>query len=203
MSIADTGVGLGIAVSVLREALRWRYPLGTTTAWQAPRLYWRDGDKVEVVAKLVAPLWDMEELWFTGGGQQASPVWWETPQRRLLIIEGWAEGVRAEDCGHGVGLTWAGCPRYGMLTVGGGHLGGDAGRPPAPAARVVGVVFRPPPPPGHCRRHRAGVERPQGVACYDGHVGQMRLLRHTVLEDWERKRLPMRQFVDVECDSLP
>ena len=32
VSIADTRVGLGIAVSVMREALQWRYPLGATAA---------------------------------------------------------------------------------------------------------------------------------------------------------------------------
>ena len=41
-----------------------------------------------------------------GEGQQVAPVWWGFLERRTLIIEGWAGGLQAEDCGHAVGLTW-------------------------------------------------------------------------------------------------
>ena len=60
-------------------------------------------------------------MWIRGEGRQAPQVWWEAPERSMLIIEGWAAGLRAEDCEHAVGLMWQGelvCPRYGVLLVG-------------------------------------------------------------------------------------
>ena len=125
---------------------------------------------MEVVTNSVPPLWDRGELWFKGGELEASAAWWETPTQRLQIIQRWAEGARAEDCGHVVALTWAAelvCPRYGVLTMWGvGISGSDPGRPLAPTALVGGMVFLPPPPyPRTVGGATFGVERPQGVTC--------------------------------------
>ena len=57
--IAYTGVGLSIAVCVLCGALRWQYPLGAIAVCHAPRLHSKNAGKVEVVANVVPPPWDM------------------------------------------------------------------------------------------------------------------------------------------------
>ena len=66
-------------------------------------------------------LWDARDVWFRGERQQAPPpppVWWQDP---ILQDERWAPVVRAEDCGHAVGLMgWA----VGVSTVCVPHCGG-------------------------------------------------------------------------------
>ena len=148
---------------------------------------------MEVVANLMPPLWDMGESWFTRGGQEVSPPWWEAPQRRLRIIEGCAEGVKAEYCGQLVGVTWAAelvCGRYGVLAVAGGGGGGGGGiwwvahdiiRSVPRVSEVC--CFRPPPPLDTIGSAACGVKCPQGVTSWVGRVGRvpLRQVIHTLL----------------------
>ena len=105
-SICNTPEGLGIAVPVLLEALRWRYP-GETSACRCWRLHWSEGASLALRHSLFAPL-------RVGGMVQVRqgctwlPGWDESPLRRLVIMEGYVPGVISAGQGHMVGVNCRG-----------------------------------------------------------------------------------------------
>ena len=60
------------------------------------------------------------------------------------------------------------------------------------------------PPPAMIGGAAPDVVLPQGVACWDGRVGRLRLLRgfQTVLDDWRGHRRRVKQFRDVDYTSF-
>ena len=197
-SICNTPEGLGIAVPVLLEALRWRYP-GETSACRCWRLHWSEGASLPLLHSLFAPLW-------VGGMVQARqgctwlPGWDEFPLRRLIIVEGYVPGVISAGQGHMVGVS---CRGHVFCSRGGNSLRdrdlyaatdvvlGRVGR-----VWQVWYVLLPGP---HVVGTRPRVIGGGGFPSWHWRVGGERLWRvvHTVLTDWRQHRTPVRGFVDA------
>ena len=198
-SICNNPEGLGIAVPVLLEALRWRYP-GETSACRRWRLHWSEGASLPLLHSLFAPLW-------VGGMVQARqgctclPCWDEFPLRSLIIVEGYVPGMISAGQGHMVGVNSRGhvfCSRGGNslrdrdLYATRDVVLGRVGR----VWQVWYVLLLGP--------HVVGI-RPRviggggGFPSWHWRVGEEHLWRvvHTVLTDRRQHRTPVRGFVDA------
>ena len=95
--------GLAVSGPVLHEALSWRNGV-SAPLWRSPHLHWDEGVQPDMVAPLLAPLWDQGPLPVRRGGAPTPQAWTRAPQRRVLLIEG-QDDVAEGSGGRCVGVT--------------------------------------------------------------------------------------------------
>ena len=120
-SVSFTGTGLAVAPGAVRAALRWRYGVGATHAWRAPRQHFLAGAMRQEVYNIILPLWDAGPLGLRGVRQWVPDQWWHLPQCRLVVLTGWCPGPLAGSAGHALGLSytgWLACNQHGTVYVG-------------------------------------------------------------------------------------
>ena len=65
---------------------------------------WAEGVRPDMVAPLLAPLWDLGPLPVRCGGAPTPQAWVCAPQHRTLLVEGWDDLAEGSG-GHQVGVT--------------------------------------------------------------------------------------------------